>query len=52
VSIGTITLAIKTIAASPQSPEVQKYATPLRMVSSSDRPSEVLCITGSRLAGM
>ncbi len=52
LSIGTTTLAIKTTAARPQSPEVQKYATPLRIVSSSERPSEVLCITGSRLAGM
>ena len=45
-------LAMNTITASGQSPEVQKYTTPLMMVSSSEPSSDEVCITGSRFAGI
>src|SRR3569623_161808 len=52
LSIGTMMLATNTITARGQSPDVQKYTTPLMMVSSSEPSSDEVCMTGNKFAGI
>ena len=52
LSIGTAMLAMKTTTASGHEPEVQRYTTPVRIVSFCAPNSELVSIIGSMLAGM
>src|SRR5258705_12165923 len=52
LSIGTAMLAMNTMMAKGQEPDVQRYTTPLRIVSFSEPNSELVFITGSMFAGM